>query len=124
MKTLIAVVATGLIVGCASLTREHTQTIGLMAPGCKEPVRCSLSNKKGTWTADAPGMASVRRSDDPLRVACESGERHWQGEIAGQRGGRAWGNVILGGGIGGIVDANTDAHWDYPSSISVPICTK
>lgn len=124
LKTLMAVTAAAALVGCASLTREHTQNIGLVAPACKEPVRCTLTNKKGTWTADAPGMASVRRSDDPLRLACESGDQHWQGVIEGQRGGRAWGNVLLGGGIGGIVDANTDAHWDYPASISVPICTK
>ena len=117
------IIAAALLAGCASMTRELDQPIGLAAPGCSKPVMCTFTNKKGTWTAQAPGMISIRRSDDPLRVACESAGRLWQDEIEGQRGGRAWGNLILGGGIGAIVDANTDAHWDYPASITIPMCS-
>ena len=36
-RSIAALVALGLVAGCASLTREHTQNIGLMAPGCKGP---------------------------------------------------------------------------------------
>ena len=125
MKTyLTVVVAAIVVVGCATVTRDRDQNIGLMAPNCSEPVKCTFTNKKGSWIAEVPGMVSIRRSDDPLRVSCEVGSRLWQEAIEGQRGGRAWGNAILGGGIGAIVDANTDAHWDYPVSITVPICTE
>ena len=119
---LTGIVLAGVIAGCASVTRDRDQGIGLTAPGCEEPVMCTFTNKRGSWTAQAPGMVTVRRSDDPLRVSCEAGDNIWQEEIEGQRGGRAWGNVLLGGGIGAIVDANTDAHWDYPAAITVPIC--
>ena len=111
-----------LVVGCATVTRDMNQPIGLTAPNCTEPVMCTFTNKRGTWTAQAPGMVSVRRSDDPLRVSCTSGKRQWNEQIMGQRGGRAWGNALLGGGVGAIVDANTDAHWDYPAAIAIPIC--
>jgi len=30
-----------------------------------------------------------------------------------------WGNVLVGGVIGGGVDASTDAHWEYPETISM-----
>ena len=125
MKALVTVVMAAIVViGCATVTRDRDQNIGLTAPGCSEPASCTFTNKKGSWTAEAPGMVSVRRSDDPLRVSCEAGDRLWQDEIEGQRGGRAWGNAILGGGIGAIVDANTDAHWDYPVAVAVPICAE
>lgn len=123
MKTmLLAAALAALVIGCATLTREPNQNIGLTAPGCTEPVQCTFTNKKGTWSAEVPGMVSVRRSDDPLRIACKMGDEQWHEKVEGQRGGRAWGNVILGGGVGGIVDANTDAHWDYPAALTVPMC--
>ena len=121
---LIGIASLTVVAGCATVTRELDQPIGLTAPGCTNPPTCTFTNKKGTWTAQAPGTVAVRRSDDPLRVSCEAEGRLWQEEIAGQRGGRAWGNAILGGGIGAIVDANTDAHWDYPATITIPICAK
>ena len=124
LGTVSGIVAAALVAGCASVTRDLDQPIGLTAPGCSKPVMCTFTNKKGTWNAQAPGMVSVRRSDDPLRVSCERDGRLWQEEITGQRGGRAWGNVLLGGGVGAIVDANTDAHWDYPASITIPMCTE
>jgi len=126
-RGFVAVAAVALALfqaGCATVTRDMNQPVGLTAPNCTQPVLCTFANKKGTWTAQAPGMVSVRRSDDPLRVSCTSGGRQWHDQVLGQRGGRAWGNAILGGGIGAIVDANTDAHWDYPASIAIPICSR
>ena len=124
MKALVTVVISALVViGCATMTRSLDQRIDLAAPGCPEPVACAFVNKKGAWASEAPGMVSVRRSDDPLRVSCEAGGRQWREEIAGQRVGWAWANAILGGAIGTMVDATTDAHWDYPKAITVPICT-
>ena len=125
MKALVtAVMPAAVVIGCATITRDLDQNIELTSPGCSEPVACTFVNKKGSWTSEAPGMVSVRRSDDPLQVSCEAGSRHWRKEISGQRGGWALANAILGGAIGAIVDANTDAHWDYPVSITVPICTE
>ena len=42
--------------------------------------------------------------------------------MGGDRVGVVEGNVILGGGVGAIVDANTDAHWDYPAAITIQMC--
>ncbi len=33
--------------------------------------------------------------------------------------GAVWGNILIGGGIGYIVDRNTGAGFDYPSSVAV-----
>ena len=125
MRTFVTVVMTASVVtGCATMTRDLDQNIGLTAPGCSGPVTCTFANKKGSWTAQAPGMVSVRRSDDPLRVWCEAGSRFWQGEVGGEPAGRTWLGTIVGGAIGAMVDASTDAHWDYPAAIAVPICTE
>ena len=88
------------------------------------------------------GDVVIEKSDDPLRAAgtdaggnlyhtdeaadargTRVGERDtsatWRPGISA-RGGRAWGNVLLGGVVGGIIDADTDAHREYPGTIDVP----
>ena len=39
--------------------------------------------------------------------------------IVSKSNGAVWGNIILGGGIGYVVDRNTGAGFDYPNSITV-----
>ena len=62
------------------------------------------------------------KSDDPLQIVCkdEEGNHYHTAEVAGHRTDRAWGNLLLGGGAGAIIDAHTDAHWEYPGMVEVP----
>jgi len=39
--------------------------------------------------------------------------------VVSKSNGSVWGNIILGGGIGYIVDRNTGAGFDYPGTITV-----
>ena len=49
MKTFLAMVVAAVVVGgCATVTRDRDQNIGLMAPNCSEPVKCTFTNKKGS----------------------------------------------------------------------------
>lgn len=109
--------------GCASISKPKVSAVTVKVPkACAGQIECTLTNKKERVEVVPPGQIIIKKSDDPLRVACtdESGGLYHTDEVAGARSGRAWGNLLLGGGVGAIVDANTDAHWDYPGTIDVP----
>ena len=113
----------GLGGGCASISKPKVAVVTVKAPqACAGRIACTVTNKKERREVTPTGDVVIKKSDDPLRVACtdERGNLYHTDEVAGARSGRAWGNLLLGGGVGAIVDANTDAHWEYPGTIDVP----
>ena len=62
----------------------------------------------------SPGSVTVNKSTGDMTVECKK-----EGNLAGQEmlvskaNGSVWGNILLGGGIGYIVDRNTGAGFDY-----------
>lgn len=127
MKILngVSVVAITLIFlsGCASIVSDETATIGIQAPGCPSGTTCTLTHKKGSWVMQPPGTITIPKSDDTLQISCETPDGKQVTQSAASEFGEMFlGNIIFGGGIGMIVDANTDAHRRYPASIIIPGC--
>jgi hypothetical protein len=81
---------------------------------------CTLTNDVGKWFVTSPGSVTINKSTGDLTVECKK-----EGNLAGHEmvvskaNGSVWGNIIVGGGIGYIVDRNTGAGFDYPNSITV-----
>ena len=97
----------------------------LEAQGCETPIWCDIANKKESLHVAVPGQVTIRKSDDPLKITCRTGEGRplWTGTLHGIDTGLIWGNTLLpGGAIGAIIDANTDAHWEYPNHLNIPAC--
>ena len=123
LTTLAAVVAFTMATGCASISKPKIAAVTVKVPlACSGKVECTLANKKETRVVVPTGDATIKKSDDPLRVSCADGQGnvYHTAEVEGHRTDRAWGNLLLGGGVGGIIDAHTDAHWEYPSTVEVP----
>ena len=84
--------------------------------------QCELTDSKGArWTvADTPGTVEITKGDGPLQVTC-SKAGYKTASVTVQEGfaGATLGNVILGGGIGIIVDAASGAAQEYPDDIVV-----
>ena len=121
--------ASGLITlvlgGCASITQPTASIVMLEAQGCEDTIWCDVANKKESLRVAVPGQVTIRKSDDPLSISCRTGEGQplWTGTLRGTDTGLIWGNVLLPGGtIGAIIDANTDAHWEYPDHLNIPAC--
>lgn len=118
--TILSLIA---ISGCSSIVSERMATINVQAPGCPPGTICTLTHKKGSWDMQPPGTITIPKSDDLLRVQCRTpdGKQIYQ-TLNSEFGGMFWGNIIFGGGIGMIVDADTDAHREYPASIVISGC--
>jgi hypothetical protein len=121
---LLAVVAAGVLSGCASITGSEMQSLSLTATGSDgkpvEKADCALDNDKGHWVAQPPGFVSIRRSAEDLTVVCKK-----EGMVDGilkavsRAAGSMYGNIIFGGGIGAIIDHNKGTGYNYPDSLPV-----
>jgi len=83
---------------------------------------CVISNDMGKWFVTTPGRIIIRKSEAPLSVDCKkpgAAPVVASEAIDSRVNGSLWGNVILTMGVGYIVDRNTGAAFDYPSTLTI-----
>ncbi len=120
----IAVIALGALSGCASVTSERARTLevetqdlgGRQVPGAD----CVLRNSNGEWRVHTPGRTLVAGASDSLVVRCEHKE-HAPGHanVISSAKMEMFGNLIVGGVIGAVIDHSTGAGYEYPPLVSV-----
>ena len=109
------------LVSCASIFSDKSQSISVKT-GDVENVTCELFNGKGRYVVNSPGILVIGQSCDDLNYICrKKGYNEIKGIIAFTHKGSTAGNLILGGGIGYLVDVGTGAACKYPETISLPL---
>ena len=109
------------LVSCASIFSDKSQSISVKT-GDVENVTCELFNGKGRYVVNSPGILVIGQSCDDLNYICrKKGYNEIKGTIAFNHKGSTAGNLILGGGIGYLVDVGTGAACKYPETISLPM---
>lgn len=106
---------------CSTITTGTTQNVTVETPHAAG-AKCSLTDSKGaTWRVDeTPQSVMVTKGDGPMNVKCEkSGFKSEKIVVQEGFAGATLGNIILGGGVGIIVDAASGAAQKYPEKISV-----
>jgi hypothetical protein len=69
-----------------------------------------------------PGSIRVEKSKNDLSVTCsKDGRQTTTVSYSPRFNGTTFGNIVLGGGIGAIVDASTGANYDYPAQVSMEL---
>ena len=121
---LLAVISSMLMSGCASITGTTGQSISVQSKnkfGAEvNGAMCELTNNKGTWFITTPGSTSIHRSNDDLQILCKKqGEDNGRVAVVSATKGSMFGNILLGGGIGAIVDHNNGSAYEYPTLIQV-----
>jgi hypothetical protein len=113
-----------LTAGCASVMNDVTHPIkietmtsaGDAVPGAD----CTLVNDKATSTMKSGETGNVRRSSVDLDITCKHPQNPDSVAKATSRvNGGMFGNIILGGGIGAIVDHNRGTAYTYPTWIQM-----
>ena len=87
---------------------------------------CTLTNDKGSWTLTTPGSAIITSSRVNLALTCvKDGYVNGVASLPSRHKDSAtWGNVILGGGIGYIIDRKSGAAFIYPQQVTVNLAKK
>ena len=123
-RTLVLVALLPLA-ACASIVDGVNQTLSVQTADQGNSIsgfQCTLKNNKGTWFTTTPGTVGVHRAYDALNVKClKDGYNPAIVTVKSSTKGIAFGNILLGGIIGGAVDMTDGAAYDYPSLITVPV---
>ena len=114
--------------GCASVTGTTGQSVSVQtreqAGRELTGASCDLTNNKGTWFVTTPGSVSIHRSNDDMMVTCKKeGFEIGRASVVSDTKGSMFGNILLGGGIGAIVDHNNGSAYEYPTLIQVVMGT-
>ncbi len=108
--------------GCSSITQSENQSLSLTATYQGQPVQpdCKLSNDRGSWETKAPSNVTVRKSSEDLNVTCKKeGMPDGLLKAISRAAGSMFGNIILGGGIGAMIDHSNGKGYDYPNQLPV-----
>lgn len=117
-----------LVSGCSTLTGEGTaqsisvETVERASGDRIIDARCDLSNDEGAWTVLTPGSVMVHRSNKPLSIKCQKlGYIQDYSSVDSKTKANMWGNIIVGGGIGAIIDHNNGSAYAYPDVVRIPM---
>jgi hypothetical protein len=125
MSAKILLIASALLCGgCASVVNDSTHPMkvetkteaGTLVSGAE----CKLTNDYGTVTMKSGDSTQVRRSSKDLDIVCKHPSNPDASARAISRAnGGMWGNVLLGGGIGAIIDHNKGTAYTYPTWVQL-----
>jgi uncharacterized protein YceK len=107
--------------GCATVISGTTQSIYIDTPKM-EGAECKLTDSNGkSWHLDStPGNIEVSKGDGPINLTCEKEGYEKVALMLGESvTGDLWGNLLLGGGIGVVVDAASGAAQVYPNTLII-----
>lgn len=120
MKNLfLASVVVVMCSGCASVLNDVTHPMkvetktesGAVVTGAD----CKLTNDYGVFNVKSGDTAQVRRSSKDLAIECTSAANpEAKGQAVSRANGGMMGNILLGGGIGAIIDHNKGTAYTYP----------
>ena len=122
--TIMSLFSFLLLTGCASVTTSALQPLSVKAKTTSgTPVtqaKCSLKNEKGNWSVVTPNDVSVRRAAGDLIINCKKpGLPDGNARATSRAGAGMYGNIIIGGGIGALIDHSSGKAYNYPDIISI-----
>jgi hypothetical protein len=119
MRTPLIALLSIVTAGCATITNDPMVPVAFSFSDGSSG-RCKLQNKRGTWDANVPTTASIRRSDDQLKYDCETEDgRKSFGSLESTVGAKIVASAVFLDF--GITDAITDKHREYPASFVIPV---
>ena len=119
LRPALLLFAAMLLTGCASIVNDTSSPVRVetyTADGAEvKDMDCKLENDYGAHTVKTPGTVQVRRSSKDLQIVCtKGGEPDAKAVAVSRANGGMFGNIILGGGIGAIIDHNKGTAYTYP----------
>src|SRR5471032_275658 len=124
MKRILALLGVVAVTGCASVAGEKMQPVTVTTIFDNKEIAglgCTLTNDAGSWFLTSPASVTVHKSTGDLAIDCKRDSFAGTAVAVSKSNGAVWGNILLGGGIGYIVDRNTGAGFDYPATITVTL---
>ena len=103
-----------LATGCASVIGDDTQPVSVDTPSCRE-ASCRLTNSQGTYFVKAtPETVVINKAYSDLTMTCEKNGKMATSVHISKANAATFGNILLGGIPGALIDGGSGAGYDYP----------
>lgn len=123
MRGIIVVGALALALGgCATIVEGTSQSVAINTtpPGAS----CTVSREGAQISAvlSTPGSVKIDKSRADISVTCsKDGFQTQTVSYSSSFNGMTFGNIILGGAVGAVVDASTGANYNYPKEVTMAL---
>ena len=120
MNKLFAVIilVTVSLSGCASIVSDSSQPVSIDTPDCKK-AKCRATNSEGVYfVAETPATIVVNKAFGDLTLVCEKNGKTQTSVHKSSANAATFGNILLGGIPGALIDGGTGKGYDYPSHIN------
>ena len=123
MKFLLAALSLAMV-GCASIVNDSSQAVKVetvTADGkAVAGADCKFANDFGASTGKSGDTVQIHRSSKDLDITCASpGKADATGRAISRANAGLAGNILIGGGIGAIIDHNKGTAYTYPTWIKL-----
>lgn len=110
--------------GCATITGDGMQSLEVTTSNLQgtaiSQANCSLKNEKGEWKVTTPNTVNVHKASGNLYVECKkAGLPTGKLQAISRAGKGMYGNILIGGGVGAVIDHKSGAAYKYPSKLPV-----
>lgn len=119
-KVVLLAAVTALSTGCATIVNDSAQPIKVETRSESGQVitgaNCTLTNDFGSFNGKSGEVVSVHRSSKDLDITCKhpSNPDATARAVSRANAGLA-GNILIGGGIGAIIDHTKGTAYTYPT---------
>lgn len=123
-RRIVAALGVLALTGCATVVNETTHPIKIetltQQGAAVAGAECRLSNDYGSTQARSGETSQVRRSSKDLDITCKHPDNPdaVARAISRANAGMA-GNILIGGGIGAIIDHNKGTAYTYPTWVQL-----
>jgi len=119
-RVLAASVVTLMASGCATVVKEPSQPLRIETLTMEGEIiggaECSVTNDRGSVTMRSGESMNVRRSSKDLDITCTApGQPTASARAVSRANGGMWGNAVVGGGIGAVIDHKKGNGYTYPT---------
>jgi hypothetical protein len=119
-KRLVLVAGALSLVGCASIMNDTTHPVKIETKTINGTViagaDCKVSNDYGTTSVKSGDTSPLRRSSKDMDITCTTaGQPQAKGRAISRANAGLAGNILIGGGIGAIIDHNKGTAYTYPT---------
>lgn len=113
-----------MLTGCASVLNESTHPMKVETKSAAGELvagaDCKLTNDYGTVTMKSGDTTPIRRSGKDLDIVCQHpGNPNASARAVSRANSGMYGNIILGGVVGAIVDHNKGTAYTYPTWVQL-----
>jgi hypothetical protein len=124
LQRIVILAAAIAATGCASVMNDTTHPMKIETrTEAGRPVAgadCKLTNDRESVSVKSGETTQVRRSDTDMDIVCTHPEHRVASARAISRANAGlYGNIILGGGIGAIIDHNKGTAYTYPTWVQL-----